>query len=239
MVDLFQTKVLELMNAFIPNKIVTINSKDAPWITPVVKTALRRNKIIFRKWVSHGRVLAEKEKVNESQRETNKIIINAKNKYTNDLGRKICDSSTGSKCFWTAFNTLVNKNKITNIPPIIKNDKYISNFKEKADVFNRYFSLQCRPLNTDSLLPNFTPLTASKLDKINFDPKDIVSIINKLNSKKASGHDGISIAMLKLCPIEISKPLSLIFSACLSSGIFPQHWKKANVQPVHKKIVVN
>ena len=151
MVDLFQTKVLQLMNAFIPNKIVTINSKDASWITPVVKTALRRNKIIFRKWVSHGRVLAEKEKVNESQRETDKIIIKAINKYTNDLGRKICDSSTGSKCFWTAFNTLVNKKKITNEK--ITNEKYISNFKEKADVFNRYFSLQCRPLNTDILLP--------------------------------------------------------------------------------------
>ena len=88
------------------------------------------------------------------------------------------------------------------MPPIIENEKYISNFKEKADVFNKYFSLQCRPLNNGSTLPNFTPLTASKLEKIHFDPKNIVSIINKLNSKKDNGQDGISIAMLKLCPLK-------------------------------------
>ena len=65
--------------------------------------------------------------------------------------------------------------------------------------------------------------------------EQIVSIINKLNSKKENGYDGISIAMLKLCPIEVSIPLSLIFDKCLHTGIFPFFWKKGNVQPVHKK----
>ena len=49
-------------------------------------------------------------------------------------------------------------------------------------------------------------------------------------------HDGITIiAMLRLCPDEISIPLSLIFNKALSSGHFPDNWKMANVQPVHKK----
>ena len=65
--------------------------------------------------------------------------------------------------------------------------------------------------------------------------EQIVSINNKLNRKKPNGYDGISIAMLKLCPIEVSIPLSLIFDKCLHTGIFPFFWKKGNVQPVHKK----
>jgi hypothetical protein len=63
----------------------------------------------------------------------------------------------------------------------------------------------------------------------------ILSIIKKLNTKKAHGHDGISIAMLKLCPDEVAKPLCLIFKKCIDTGSFPSQWKLANVQPVHKK----
>jgi len=41
--------------------------------------------------------------------------------------------------------------------------------------------------------------------------------------------------MLQLCPEEISIPLSLIFQKCLNTGLFPDSWKYANVQPIHKK----
>ena len=33
----------------------------------------------------------------------------------------------------------------------------------------------------------------------------------------------------------ISRPLSIIFRNCLKAGYFPTAWKKANVDPVHKK----
>ena len=41
--------------------------------------------------------------------------------------------------------------------------------------------------------------------------------------------------MLILAKDEVSYPLKLIFEACLSRGKYPTLWKKANVQPVHKK----
>ena len=41
--------------------------------------------------------------------------------------------------------------------------------------------------------------------------------------------------MLKICAIEISAPLAMIFRKCCDSGTFPRIWKFANVQPVHKK----
>ena len=62
-----------------------------------------------------------------------------------------------------------------------------------------------------------------------------MSIIKKLDTKKAHGFDGISAAMLKLCPDEVARPLCLIFNKCISTGSFPTAWKHANVQPVHKK----
>lgn len=235
MVELFQKKLLEIMKACIPNKMKIFNDRDAPWITPEVKSTIRKNKRVFKKWIANGRKPDDRVVLARIQFETNKVINKAKNDYLSDLGSKICDPNTGQKCFWTAFNRLLNNKKITNIPPLIENNKYIACFKEKAKIFNDYFALQCRPLVTPSSLPPFRPLTNERLSEIPIELDKICAIISKLNSKKASGFDGISIAMLKLCTKEVAIPLSLIFKCCLSHGIFPAQWKKANVQPVHKK----
>ena len=39
------------MKSFIPNKIVTINERDAPWVTPEVKYVLIKNKRVYKRWV--------------------------------------------------------------------------------------------------------------------------------------------------------------------------------------------
>ena len=63
----------------------------------------------------------------------------------------------------------------------------------------------------------------------------IENIIKKYNVNKAQGCDEISVSMLQLCPREIAVPLFLIFQKCLDTGKFPDSWKYANVQPIHKK----
>ena len=120
---------------------------------------------------------------------------------------------------------------------MIEKEKHVSCFKEKAGIFNTYFAHQCHPLESESNLPAFTSVTNERLSSISFGTEKIVDIISKLNSKKAHGFDGISIAMLKLCPNEVALPLSLIFKKCIECGFFPTKWKRANVQPVHKFVV--
>ena len=85
-------------------------------------------------------------------------------------------------------------------------------------------SFQISPLDVDSLLSNIE-ITGEK----------ILHIIGLLDPKKAHGWDDLSINMLKLCDIEIVKPLYLIYMKCLEIGRFPSSWKKANVLPIHKK----
>ena len=41
--------------------------------------------------------------------------------------------------------------------------------------------------------------------------------------------------MLKICAAEIAIPLQIIFLDCINSGIFPDCWKFANVQPIYKR----
>ena len=44
--------------------------------------------------------------------------------------------------------------------------------------------------------------------------------------------------MLQLCATEVALPISFIFQKCLSTGTSPDLWKRANVQPIHKKTTV-
>ena len=64
----------------------------------------------------------------------------------------------------------------------------------------------------------------------------IPKIIQKLDPKKAHGHDMISICMLKICHNSIDEPLQqLISRSCIENEKFPFEWKKANLALFHKK----
>jgi hypothetical protein len=157
MVNIFSDIFLELIKSLVPNKTVTINDKDAPWVTPPVKKAILKNKRIYTNWIKKGRNPITHEHVKRVQRDTNQIITSAKDTYINNLGNKLCDPSTGHKSFWSAYKRLANKKKITNIPPLFENDRYETNFKNKARIFNDFFAAQCRPLVNESVLPPSPP----------------------------------------------------------------------------------
>ena len=78
-------------------------------------------------------------------------------------------------------------------------------------------------------------LNRHMLSHVSVTKEQIINIINNLSSNKAHGYDGISVSMLKLCAAEVASPLQIIFQDCINFGIFPDCWKYANVQPIHKK----
>ena len=88
----------------------------------------------------------------------------------------------------------------------------------------------------NSILPtNQIFFTENSLRDFDTDCGKISRLINRLNPHKAHGRDGISIRMMKLCNLTVTKPLSIIYKNCLQQGVFPDEWKKGNIIPVHKK----
>ena len=161
--------------------------------------------------------------------------MNAKQKYLIDLGSKLADPSTGQKTYWKILNTLLNKCKIPRIPPLFIQEKYVTDCKDKATLFNDFFTSQCTPFVNDSVLPELNYRTNSRISTFEISRKEIEDIIIGLNSKKAHGPDLISVKMVKLCGQHLSLPLKIIFETIRETGIFPSQWKEANVTPVHKK----
>ena len=54
MVSILTDRLLRIMSDSIPNKVITVNDKDAPWVTPKVKRAIRRNRRVFDRWRGRG-----------------------------------------------------------------------------------------------------------------------------------------------------------------------------------------
>ena len=61
---------------------------------------------------------------------------------------------------------ITNKKKLTNIPPIFHNNIYLTNFQQKANIFNNYFSDQCKIHDNGSVLPGFISKTSLSLSEI-------------------------------------------------------------------------
>ena len=151
------------------------------------------------------------------------------------MGVKLADPTTGQKVYWKILNKFLNKCKVPRIPPLFVRDKFIIDCKEKASIFNNFFTSQCTPLLNDSELPALTFHTNSRISVFEITVNEINDIIAGLNANKAHGPDDISVQMIKLCGQHLCVPLKIIFDNILETGIFPHQWKEANVTPVHKK----
>ena len=122
------------------------------------------------------------------------------------------------------------------IPPLLVSNKFVFDFKAKANIFNDFFSKQCTPLASGSKLPeNQVSLTSSIINSVPFSDDLVINIITNFNVNEAHGHDDISIRMIKMCDESLLRPLFIIFQNSLKSSIYPSTWKKANVILVHIK----
>ena len=103
----------------------------------------------------------------------------------------------------------------------------ITDFKEKAQLFNISFSKQCSIFLINSFLPaDVNYITDKRLSTVTFSAKDFGKIIQNFDSNKAREHDNISTRVLKICGGSICVPLEMTFKQALLAGLFPSEWKK-------------
>ena len=121
------------------------------------------------------------------------------------------------------------------MPSLIVNNVFILNCREKANIFNEFFSKECKLITINNVLPTFNFLTNNRIDKISIHSSEIISLIRNLNINKASGADGISGQMLRLCDYSVVLHLKIIFENIVSSSVYLDMWKLANVTPIFKK----
>ena len=109
------------------------------------------------------------------------------------LTSQLANAATSLKKYWCILKVFLNNKNILCIPLLFHENKFVTNFKEKAKLFNTFFANQCTLLNNSSVLPNnLAKLTNKSLDTVNFSTDTVSKIISNLDPNKAHSHDMLS-----------------------------------------------
>ena len=118
--------------------------------------------------------------------ELNELINTTIALYYQNLSKKL----NNPKTYWSKLKTFYNEKKypLILILPLVVNDKFVTDIKTKACIFNNFFAEQCTPLKNDSIFAvNQIFLTQSRLSSLDFNEDGILKVIRALNISKAHG----------------------------------------------------
>ena len=144
-VDRVNECLKNIFHNFVPNKLIKCDYRQPPWVTYSIKNTLKERAKLRKKD-------SDLVQINALSNECTKSILETKEKYISQLSQKPIDPSTDHKKL-EVINRFVNNKKTSIIPRLLVNNKIISNFSEKANLFNKFFVSQYTPLENNSSLP--------------------------------------------------------------------------------------
>ena len=211
------------MSNFIPNEVIkTMKPRDPPWINKQLKTLLKRflkGKTDFLRMQKNGFKEDDLARLNALRIECKDAIEVVKSKYFQNLGSKLHNPEICQKSYWKIINKVMNKSAAPKIPPLLHNNSFILNCREKARIFNDFFCNQCKLVVNNSILPGIMNYhTDRRLNQIEININDIVSLLRKINPNKETSSDEISGKMLLLCEESVALPLQIIFKNILHTS---------------------
>ena len=200
--------ILNILSNFIPHEFVVCDDKDPPWFNKKIGALIQEKNVAFKNYHNNSSNIALKCRLKYLQTCLNSCIEVAKEKY--NTVNKIMNSQKNSKVYWSLLKIFLNNKKIPIIPPLFYENRFITDFKEKAQLFNIFFSKQCSLIPNNSSLPaDVNYITEKRLSTVTFSVRDIGKIIQNLDSN-TYGHGNLSICMLKMCGDSICLPLEII-----------------------------
>ena len=228
--------ILNVFRNYVPNKYITIDDKDPVWMNKTIKNKMKVRNNLFKQYIQNGRFESDFILIERLGNELSDLISKTKALYYENPARKLNNPLMQAKTYWSILKTFYNDKKILLIPPPLIDDKFGTDIKTKANIFNKFFADQCTPLKNNSILPtNQVFLTQGRLEFLEFNEGKILKIIRALNINKAHGDDDISIRMIKICDKSLSRPLTILFKDSTSSCCYPDIWKKSHIIPAHTK----
>ena len=123
---------MNIMQNFVPNEIIICDDRDSPWINKEIKQVIRSNKNLL--YINQFKAL---------QDELGFLNEKSKNIYYSKLFQKLSNKATSSKAYWSIMKTFLNNKKVPCILPLFQDNKFVTDFREKAELFISFFAEQC------------------------------------------------------------------------------------------------
>ena len=175
-VNLLNDIILNVFANFVPNKVITCDDRDPPGINNNIKNKIIWKNSMYKNYKRNDKKTEDYELLTKAVSKVSQLTEKIKDEYYYRLGKRWNDSSTSAKSYWTILKAFYNERTISLIPPLLVNNSFVTDFKEKANLFNEFFCKQCTPVANNSTLSTLleTPNeTLSSLEIIASDTKNL------------------------------------------------------------------
>ena len=115
-VSIFNNTLMNIFTNYIPNKYITTDDRDPPWMN---KTLKNKNKL--KKSLHKSNNFIEKQTLST---EISDMILKRKEKY-HHLSLKLNSPNSSAKTYWSIPNSFYNDIKVPLIPPLLVNNKFV------------------------------------------------------------------------------------------------------------------
>lgn len=247
MSSVFSTKLKEAIDACTETRPLTRQPRSRgnlkPWITPLLKRKIKTKNRLFRMVCDSPLNTKLRTKYVSLRNTLTKELKAAKLDYYTETFNSFRNSSEMWKFLKTVNGFRNNKNSDNQISELFDpvTNTNVSG-PAVADILNRHFSTIGETLAskfTDTAVPPVPHLCGgSPPASFSLQPvavEQVFDLLNKLDTKKATGLDAIPAWLLKLCSSTLANPLTHIFNKSLTTGLVPTLYKKAKVIPLFKK----
>ena len=149
------------------------------------------------------------------------LMIGFEKQAVNDnLAEKLNSNTLGPKDCRKTLKRIIKPSESSNIPPLCNQGELFSDNKDKAEVFNDFFSSQNTTNETNATLPedNFENRCNETVVSIHLSPSEVETCLKSLKTGKAAGPDTLNNRILKELSSPLSSPFCDLFNYSLSTG---------------------
>ena len=247
--EIVSTLLQNAKSKHIPKRMKKFNKrrhKKERWMTDELLAQVIKKNDMYVDWkttpITHPDYEQVKLKFKGYEKIVSKGIDKAKKDY---FDRVFVAYKSDMKKTWQVISETLSRNKKSHeMPSVFNHEGYeLADSVEIANVFNTYFAnigknLSSQIDQSDTNADYKLYLTSPTEEKMRFKcitTDYTMKAIEGLESKKSSGHDGISNTLLKVIKASISQSLTIIINQMLTTGIFPYAFKVSKVIPLYKK----
>ena len=160
----------------------------------------------------------------------------AKTNFYNSVNSTMNNFQISAKKKFSILNKLLRKFKSSTIPPLIENDRTVTDSKEKSDILNNHFADKASVDGHTDTPPKLDKIdTLSQLDQINTSPIEVGKLIRDCK-KTHQSYCGVTGKFLSFISTPIVFALSRMFSNMLEIGFFPDSYKLAHMGQTRQEV---
>ena len=145
---------------------------DPPWLNKKIRALIQEKNVVFKNYCNNSNNIDLKCCLEYLQACLDASIEVAKEKYYHNTVNNLINIQKNYKVYCSLLKIFLNNKKTPIIHPLFYENRFITDFKEKAQLFNIFFSKQCSLIPNNSSLPaDVNYITDKRLSTVHFPPE--------------------------------------------------------------------